>query len=274
MSTRRSAKAKRLRASVKAHNERRPDLLRPPRARRPRDARHIRTYTYAAYRALMNPRIQGLLGMEKKFFDTAIQTTPVVTTDAWANGVYNPVTVFTGSDCVSTPSVGPAANQRVGKQITLKQLYLRGSMHLAPNVDAAYVPGQTSAFLAVVLDTQTNGAQTASDQIYYNPSGTIDGRVHPLRNLQNAQRFRVLKEEVFVFPNPTAVFNSATNKLIYAGTGVEFDWFLPLDLQVNFDNDTTATIANVEDNSLHIIAAANDDNGVHLTYSARIRYLG
>jgi len=276
MSARKSAKAKRLRASVKAHNERRPDVLRPDRQRRARDSRRIRTYTYAAYRALMNPRIQGLLGMEKKFFDSAIQPTPLVTTDAWANGVYNPVTVFSATDCISTPAVGPAANQRVGKQITIKQLYLRGAIHLQSKADATVLPGQVTAFLAVVLDTQTNGAQVASEQIYYNPCGDIDGRVHPLRNLQNAQRFRVLKEQVFPFPAPAAAYAGETPAplFVYGGTGVEFDWFIPLDLQVNFNQQTTAAIANVEDNSLHIIAACNDDVSVHLVYSARIRFLG
>jgi len=57
---------------------------------------------------------------------------------------------------------------------------------------------------------------------------------------------------------------------------VYFDWFIRLKgLKVKFNAGTTASIANVIDNSLHIIAfASTTDPQAKISYNARLRFVG
>ena len=94
----------------------------------------------------------------------------------------------------------------------------------------------------------------------------------PMRNLLFAQRFRVLKDAV-VDITPNTLSHFAVDSFSYVGKAVELDWFLPMNLPVNFNAGTTSSIANVIDNSLHIIAFSNSTVGT-ISYNARIRFQG
>lgn len=203
----------------------------------------LRPGAAGVYRALLNPRVQGFLGLEKKFYDTARDATAVVTTTGWANGVYNPnISGSQGSplitNCISVPSQGPGPQQRIGKAITIKSLQLKGIIEAVSLTFAAATPPQAHfAFLAIVLDTQTNGAQCAASDIFTNLSLNSNGLACPTRNLLNAKRFKILKSETFHITPQCFVINPSFSDHVSVGakaqhlTGI-FLWIFQLILSM------------------------------------------
>lgn len=235
----------------------------------------LRPGAAGVYRALLNPRVQGFLGLEKKYFDTR-RNAEVVATLAYGNWIYNPLAADIGYDSIATPETGVGPTHRLGKHITIKSIQIRGQFSI-DGYTIASIPRVPEVFLALVLDTQTNGAQCGGGDIFTNPDGSLKTITHPLRNLLNAKRFRVLKESVFTFPVPDTWYTGAAN--VQAGTFVSFDWYLPCEIQVNFKDDSQGLIANVIDNSIHVVATCSTGAHsfgppVYIDYNARVRFLG
>lgn len=220
--------------------------------------------------AIANTRTAGFLGLEKKFYDTTLAPTALnAPTDASA-GEFDP----SSTSMISTPAVGDGEQNRDGKRIVIKSVQVTGHLHTA-GVEATTAPSaQCRAFVALVLDTQTNGAQLNSEDVFKNLSADATLATCPIRNLLFASRFRVLKS-LEVDLTPPSLASSALNDFSWNSVSQEFDWFIPMDLPVNFNAGTTASVANVIDNSLHIIAYCT--NGVStpvISYNARIRFMG
>jgi len=217
-----------------------------------------------------NAATMGFMGIEKKFYDTFFSGSLAVTADA-EGAEMDP----SATSMISTPDQGDGASQRDGKRITCKYLEIKGTL----NVDSVELLGNpptgNRCFIAVVLDTQSNGAQMNSEDCFKNTSSEVIGNAAPLRNLLFGNRFRILKSKTFEM-GPRTISHFAVDSFSVAGRTVDFHWFIPLnDLTINFNAGTTASIANVIDNSLHVIgystAAAQTTT---LTYNARLRFVG
>lgn len=220
--------------------------------------------------ASQNRASMGFLGIEKKFYDTSLVTgTVAVTTDA-TSAEFDP----SATSMISTPATGDGEQNRDGKQIVCDYLEIKGNVRQA-GFEAGVNPSTPlSAFVAIVLDTQTNGAQMNSEDCFKNTSADRSTNVVPLRNLLFGKRFRILKSELFDITG-TGMQNAANDYSMGAGEA-NFSWFIPLKgLKVNFNAGTTSSVANVIDNSIHVIAYANSNQAVtSLSYNARLRFMG
>jgi len=128
-------------------------------------------------------------------------------------------------------------------------------------------------FVALVLDKQTNGAQLNSEDVFKNTGASATTASNPTRNLLFANRFQVLKEWKMCMKPPVVGYDG-TNMEVW-GSSERFEGFLNLELPVNFNSGTTASVANVIDNSLHIIAFCNGTGlDPKISYNARIRFMG
>lgn len=128
-------------------------------------------------------------------------------------------------------------------------------------------------YIALVLDTQCNGALLNSEDVFKNPSGDAVLAASPYRNLQYVERFKVLAWRRIRLVQPTIVWDG-TN-LEQGGTNTPFTMSVDLKgLQVTFSG-TTETIANITDNSLNLVAYSNfGDTAPTLSYNARLRFTG
>lgn len=227
----------------------------------------------AAVRQLANATTAGFLGIEKKFLDTARTDSTVAAAAALTGGEYDPTSGCTG--CLSCPAEGDSEQQRDGKRFVIDSLVIKGHLTLDAQADNVDFQPQ-KVFLAIVLDTQTNGAQMNSEDCFKNTVAQATANSSPLKNLLSGNRFRILKSQVFDFTPPLAV-NSKT-----LGIQRDFDWYIPFKdgLRVSLkDGDANsgknADVANVVDNSLHVIAfALQTTQPVELGYNARIRFQG
>lgn len=223
-----------------------------------------------AARSMLNNRTAGFLGIEKKFFDTSLAPTSVVAPIDCSGGEMDPSTTL----MISTPAQGDTEQSRDGKRIIIKSVNVKGVIRNGAVELFASPHNAQNVFVALVLDTQTNGAEFNSEDVFKNLSGDATIGVMPTRNLLFANRFKVLKSEVFDL-TPNTLSHVAADAFAFNGIAKEFDWYFPMDLPVNFNAGTTSSIANVIDNSLHMVAFASSTQGaIGMGYNARIRFMG
>lgn len=216
-------------------------------------------------------RSEALLGVEKKFYDTSLSGATVNSPTDASSGELDP----SATSMISTPAQGDGEQNRDGKKIIGKSVQVSGTLNLASVADATaftLYPAEVKVFLALVLDTQTNGAQLNSEDVFKNTAGSAASCVTPQRNMLFASRFKVLKSEVLTLPARLVSYDGTNIEL--SGCQEAFNWFVKLNnLPINFNSGTTASVANVVDNSIHLIGYSQNSL-VTITYNARLRFVG
>lgn len=232
-------------------------------------ARPARMQVDAAPRYVSNARIGGFLGIEKKFYDTSRAAVAIVASTDASGAEYDPAAV----NCLNAPAQGDGESNRDGRQIRMKSLLVRGAVYCPSQADQTAADVSPTVRVMAVLDTQTNGAQLNSEDVFTNPAGSGTTATSPFRNLQYSKRFRVLASKKVQFP-PFSPTWDGTN-LEQCGQAKDFQMSVNLkDLVVNFVG-TTAGVASVADNSIHIIAYTNSTAAAPtLSYNSRLRFVG
>jgi len=220
----------------------------------------------------LNRRTGGLLGIEKKYLDTSYALANLTAPTDMSGMEINPTTGCTG--CLSAPPTGNAFNTRDGAKIQVKSVLVKGVIVVIPQINQASLDTACIVNISLVMDRQTNGATLDSESVYSNLSANATQNCNALRNPSFVERFKVLKNVSFTLPQLTAAFDSANIEV--AGTTIAFTISKKLDMPVKFTTgSTTADVANVIDNSLHIIAWVNNTSyAAQLGFNARIRFYG
>jgi len=223
-----------------------------------------------AARVVANATTMGFLGIEKKFLDTTRTSVAIAAVAALTGGEYDPSAGCTGA--LSVPAQAVNEQGREGKRYVIDSLIFKGYVDNSGTASAA-IESASKVFVALIKDTQTNGAQLNSEDVFKNLGNTLNLAVCPTKNLLFGNRFTILKSQVFDLTPPGAMVASAT----YASNDVrrDFDWYIPFKggLQVNCNAGTTADVINVIDNSLHVVAFSTL-TGCNISYNARIRFQG
>lgn len=228
----------------------------------------------AEVRRVLNGSTGGYVGLEKKFFDTERSIAITAPSDA-TGGEADPTTLL----CLNCPAQGDGESQRDGRQINMTSIQVKGMVSIAAQADQTAGDVIPDIMIALVLDKQTNGAQLNSEDVYENPSGFATLASQPFRNLENTQRFRVLKTV-----HVTAAELAGAIQPVYDGTNIEqqgatvpFSMYVNLKgMKVNFlSGQTTSVIDAIADNSLHVIAYASNTSATpFLLYNSRLRFVG
>jgi len=210
-----------------------------------------------------NVRTAGFLGIEKKFYDTLYNQTAVATTAAGAEA--DPAGNL---KCLNAITQGDGESSRDGRRCIIKSIQVKGFIDADVKSDLADVSSGKKVRVLLVLDKQTNAAQLNSEDVLKD-AATID--MTSLRNLQYSQRFKVLHDRVYTLTCGAAGTDGAnTNSM--AWNTAHFNIFKNVNIPVNYTG-TTEDIANIVDNSLHIIAVAST-TGTILCYQSRVRFVG
>lgn len=222
-------------------------------------------------RRALNQVTHGLLGLEKKYFDYFLKDSALTAPIDCSGGEHDPATYL----CLNAVPQSDTALSRDGREISMASLQVEGQVY-TPVGSAAGSPGDTGEyFVALVLDTQTKGAQLNSEDVFLNPGadGTLSTR--PLRNMTNTMRFKVLTYARGQPQNPACAWNGSA--FHWEGTVWGFKFFVDLKgLKCNYQvGTTTGVVGTIETNSLHIIAFASHlDYAPKLNYHARLRFYG
>ena len=131
--------------------------------------------------------------------------------------------------------------------------------------------------IALVQDSQTNGVNIHSEDIYQNDNGTARGNLGWRRKMSNTSRFKVISRK-------TVRFSSSQQDITSGGDIEKNGQVVRFQMSCSFPNglrvqclrgQTTADVAKVVDNSFHIIASATDISVAPvIAYTSRMRFVG
>ncbi len=223
----------------------------------------IPTSTRWSARARANLRTGGFLGIENKFYDTKVSGDAIVTTTASAE-----VDPPADDHCLNAIAQGDGESNRDGRQCRLTSVQLKGLLTIDVLSDQADIPQGNILRVIIYHDKQTNGAQAQSEQVLLDTAG-VD--LCSLRNPQYNQRFTVWMDRIFDM-SPTTAGTDGANTNSIGQPSKYFEFYKKLDLPVNFTS-TTSNIANITDNSIHVIAIAQAA-GAKISYQARVKFIG
>lgn len=240
--------------------------------------RYNRTSLAAArrYRAT-NMRSGGLLGVETKFLDMSVSAGVIPVSTNWTGTEFDPAASGT-TGCLNCPAQGDGAQNRDGLKFICKSLEIEGTILCTSQTAQTTADIVPEVLIAVILDSQTNGAQAQGEDTYGNLGGNAVLSSHPLRNMTNSSRIKVLKKKLLRGMMPTMVNVGATPTTFeQTGYTIPFKMFIPLNNMVVkcTTGGTTADVANIVDNSIHLIAnASNITLAPTIYYNARLRFVG
>lgn len=167
---------------------------------------------------------------------------------------------------------GTGSNNRVGRKISMRSISLRGWIFFA---QAGTTPTADFMRLVLVYDRQPNGALPAFADVFQdtNQAGTTNTDSLSNVNINNADRFKIIKE--FVWASPGAAAAAA-----YSGINeqrvLELKAFIKLNaLETHYNAGTAGTVADITTGSLFLMAAGLNgaaDYQYRIKINARLRY--
>lgn len=198
-------------------------------------------------------------GIEKKFFNSSIT--------AWA--ITQALAVPTGGE-LNNIAQGDDADDRTGSRILMKSVQVEGFVEIPPQSNQTVTDPANHVFIALVMDTQTNGAALTTTNVYSNPSTTANMACVPVRNILFSKRYRVLGIQRLDFDSPNMSFDG-TN--IEVGGQIQyFSMYKKMSLPVQYSAGTGA-VSSIVDNSIQLIVAASDvTNAPVLSCNTQIRF--
>lgn len=215
-----------------------------------------------------NIQTAAMLGIENKFLDsekTATNLTQTIT-------AYAPTTGSIG--CLSAVAQGDTENERDGRKYTMNSIHIRGAFYLSSNNDQSDAQLPAIVRLAVVIDTQTNGAALTASEVFL-PATTAAQNVFSFRNLQYSNRFIVLSDKSYTINPVAGAGTGAVNDFSQVIKQFKLNFMIPPKAKMVDTKATAGNVTSITSNSIHLLAWANQATDVvTLQYNSRLRFVG
>lgn len=240
-----------------------PVRRRPMRSFRRRVRRRTGARTYRKKRP-QNMRIGGFLGIEKKFVDYQVDQAVV---GAVAGSEADPTS---NVNCLNASATGDGETNRDGKSVRLLSVEVKGTILFA-GLDQATPATLPTVRLLLVQDKQTNGAQLNAEDVLNDPSDA-DLDVTAFENLQYSKRFKIWRDFHINMPAASSTWDG--DSALSGGAIIPFRMYASLNFMACNFTSTTAVIANIMDNSFHVIAIGSAGITATIRYGSRCRFIG
>lgn len=219
---------------------------RKTQAQKEADGVHRTTGFYGRYNYSDGTGVQP----EKKFFDTTK-----------ANGVITSGNVITDSS-LNLVQAGNDANKRVGRQITIKSIHIRGQCSNNADIPSDHIR------VVVYWDQQCNGATATIGDLFTNGH---QGRasVDSFLKLENSKRFKILRD-MQIDLDTNSVSNPSASTPKYSVKIEYFQAHISCNICVEFSG-TTGAITEIKNNNIGIAVLSHQTTS-SIGYTARIRY--
>lgn len=232
----------------------------------------------ARVRNLIRPRrraIVGRRGLGYQVGRSLFRRTPQVElkafdTPQFTNAFRTPSAATSLSPVINVLINGPELYQRIGRKIYMKSLQIKGFiLNAATSV-------QDTIRLMLVYDSQSNGAAPVIADILANMNGTPATTGMSMVNLNNRQRFQILRDQHWTVPAVTNTAGVLTNGPQFNDTmgRFEINWFVKLKgLETVYNNLNGGTIADLASGALYMAFVSNDvDATWNFRGVSRLRY--
>ncbi len=207
---------------------------------------------------------------EMKYFDSFLDDDTVNISTSWLDTEVDPATLLT----LFVPQEGNDINNRVGRKVCVQSLKIRGMIKVAAQPNLTVPPDGRSVRIIVYMDSQTNAAQSQGEQVMAAPGAAVaDLTYSTFMNLANLGRFRILKDLWVSIDNPNVSFDGtnleANGQLRRFKCNIKFRD----SITVNFNATNGGTIADIVDNSFHVIAMRTiNAPTTTISYQCRVGY--
>lgn len=205
---------------------------------------------------------------ELKHYDDGKAAYAITASSNWLGTEADPATTL----CFFAPTQGAAYNQRIGTRCYVTSLKINGYIYAA--VQAAVTTAATPCLirLVVFLDKQSNGAQAQGEDIMKN-EGSANLTPVSFQNVANFGRFKVLKDMRIVLENPNALYDGTNADQYGLLKHFEIRHKFNPPLEVKFNTTNGGTIADILDNSFHMVTATNNVDLVPtMYYTSRVTF--
>lgn len=175
---------------------------------------------------------------------------------------------------------GDDYGEREGRQINMAAIHIKGAVYNSYYAGANY-RDVDQVFVALVLDTQCNGAASNSELVFSNilPAASGFSSFTCVQNPSTKKRFKVLSSRTLTLPVPVQTWDGVGNR--YIGTVVPFEFFVNLKgLKVNYSIAANRTVSSIVDNCLNLYAWSMFDGATfpeqrcYLAFQSQIRFVG
>lgn len=167
---------------------------------------------------------------------------------------------------LANPVLGSDFNQRIGRKIILKSVYIRGYIS-QEGADAASIgifAGTQLARLIIFADMQPNGASPALTDLL------VEATSCSQLNLNNRDRFKIYCDKQFVL-DPYLVTTTVQQSLGCASNqGRPVKKYKKLNLEMIFNATNGGTIADINSGALYMCWVGNRAAGVGTDCQARV----
>lgn len=216
------------------------------------------------------PRSTGAINnSENKYFNSFLSNDTIVEGTSLAGLELDPSTLNT----LFAPTEGNDISDRQGRKVWVKGIRLRGMIQLRDSTNTRV--DQTSVRLILYMDKQTNAAQVQSETYLESAGSASENIFCAFQNLDSLGRFKTIKDKIYRIPVGTVWYNGTATGT--QGTQVPFKWNITFKrpIQVNFNNTNGGTVADIVDNSFHIVGMAESESTATtllLSYNCRVRF--
>lgn len=203
---------------------------------------------------------------DNHYFDTERTVTNIAAnaTD-WTFSEYDPNT--SAMLCLFAPVIGDDISNRTGRKIFVKKIRVSGFINIP--AESAQTTGSEACNIRLILyqDKQTNGAQAQGEDVI--SSGAANGATNMFQNVSNLGRFKVWKEKRWNIAGLD--YAGASGAFVANGQVRSFKISIKPNCYVNYNATNGGTVADVVDNSFHIIAITNSASGVTPSLQYKVR---
>lgn len=204
---------------------------------------------------------------ETKYFDADKSSSTLATVSAdWPLGARQDPSPF---NCLCAPQLGNDINNRIGKKITVMKVTVRGQVF----VDALTAAQQSipQVFRIILLvNKNCNGAQPTPSEVI--SSANANNMIYGYSNLSFFGKYRILKDKTFTLTPQNSVGDTTTNETAPVVQRFKLTHKFAKPLVVTF-NTNTGAVADIVQNSLHIIAGYNTSSpAANISYKSRVVY--
>jgi len=217
---------------------------------------------------------------EMKYFDTRLDSGALPASADWTATEFDPTATVEGTPVATpltlfAPVTGSAINQRIGREVKVHKIKVRLALASPAQGTQAAADSAANCRIILVQDMQTNSAQMQGEQLMTS-TANVQSNVLSFQSLNNFGRFKVLKDKFVTIQNPaTANDTGATGGLVQQGLIKTFKFSINFKkpVPVRFNATNGGTIADIVDNSFHILANCTATAlAPTLFYSARVAY--
>lgn len=208
---------------------------------------------------------------EQKYFDSYVSARPIAESTDWLATELDPTTLNT----LCVPAQGPNLNEYIGRSIAVDKISINATVRTAVESNLADILPVPYIRLILYVDTQTNGVQSQGEDVMEAPGAATQAlAVTTFQKFANQERYVLLHDNIYQFGELQAMTdgtNTSSQCLPDIPLSITIEFEEPM--IISFNNVHGGTIADIVDNSLHLIGQKSHATFTHvLSYSCRTYY--